>query len=170
MSRATQPATVLGEGARVEGDLQVRHDAVIAGEVAGDVRAGGVVELADTARVGGNVYADTVRLAGRVGGAVVAREHTELRAGAWIGGGLTTARLSVAEGVSYDGPLRLGVAAPPEKGYGVGSMGVEPSAEAKPHVPVAKQTGTDGAFTTVPGAANAVVRPRRRVVPPRTMA
>ncbi|MEM7627755.1 MAG: polymer-forming cytoskeletal protein [Planctomycetota bacterium] len=163
MSSANQRATALGEGARVEGDLYLNHHATVAGEVTGDVRCDGTVELTATAHVHGDVHAAAVRVAGRVDGGVTAGDQAELLPGVRISGGLVTARLSVAEGVSYDGALRLtGGQASAKAGTAVPRLSIKRNrATAEEPGPSAGLSG-DPSFAGVPGATNAGLRPRRR--------
>jgi len=160
MQRATQQATILGEGARVEGDLHLDHDAIVAGEILGDLHVAGSLELTATARVHGNVSADAVKLAGHVAGNVTAQHATELLAGARLEGLLDTARLIAAEDAAFDGQLRLRGASP-----------ASPS-QPQPQTPgFAQPAHTEAsaaqplAFSAVPGLVNAGLRTRRRAAP-----
>ncbi|MEL7087696.1 MAG: polymer-forming cytoskeletal protein, partial [Planctomycetota bacterium] len=160
MSSAYPTATTLSEGVRVEGDLILNHDAIVAREITGDLRCTGTVELTAAAHVRGSVHADTARIAGRVDGGVTAARQTELLPGVAIAGGIAAAGLMVAEGVTYDGTLRLTSGSseivqaptPPEK------MNI-----ARNRARVEKMSDTLNEFAGVTGATHAGIRPRRRV-------
>lgn len=156
-------ATVLGQGTRIEGDLHLNHDAVFGGELTGSLRVDGTIELTPSARIGGDVVADHVKLAGHVEGHVTARRQFDLMCEGRLDGGITTAKLTVAEGVAYDGRLRIlpeeqiaqGVDQPDDIYVGRRerfAKGAEPMSS----------DGDADVFAPVPGTVNAGLRPRRR--------
>lgn len=158
-------ATVLGQGTRIEGDLHLNHDAVFGGELTGSLRVDGTIELTRTARIGGDVVASHIKLAGHVEGDVTAHEQVDLLADARLDGGITTARLTVAEGVTFDGQLRIqpeGTVAheadPPEDIY----VGRRERLSKRADAFGATGESEADAFAPVPGTVNAGLRPRRR--------
>ncbi len=96
------------EGARFEGRVYFRGERAVLGEVVGPVEAVGLLVVGPQARVQGPVHAESLALAGRIEGEVVARERACLEEGATLRGTLRSLRVSVAEGALLEGPCRVG--------------------------------------------------------------
>jgi len=188
MSTSTTVPTVLGQSVRVVGDLHLDHDAVVAGEITGNVHTTAHLELLTGAVVQGDLHAASLTLAGRVKGNVYVKDTTDLQRGAAIQGQLDTGHLVAAPGVSYEGTLRLHrpTAAPGSTpgntlkntpGSASESETVSPSDTPKltlnrsgsrpravsDHV-TPNPAPDAAAFHAVPGTVNAGLRPRRRTL------
>jgi cytoskeletal protein CcmA (bactofilin family) len=147
---SVQPTTVVGRGARIEGDLHLETDAVLAGHVSGNVFCGGRLEVTADARIDGQLHATAAVLGGRVERDVRITGLAELRPGVALGGSLTAGQLRAEAGASFGGTLRLGpdVAAP-----------APPAAATRFPTSAA---AADAEFDAVPGTLTAGIRPRRR--------
>jgi len=106
MDRSSGPATLIGAGCRVQGQLSGKGDFVICGEVEGDCNLEGTVTVAPGGRWIGVLQARAVVLAGEVEGEVIARGRLEIAPSARIKGTVTGEAIAVAEGAVVDGAIR----------------------------------------------------------------
>ena len=100
--------TVLGPDVKIKGQISLENDAVIMGEVSGQLRVGGMLELTETSRVEGLVIAGGLRLGGQAKADIVAEHGMELLASAQLTGHLYTSRLSVVDGAMFEGHVVVG--------------------------------------------------------------
>ena len=106
MDRSNGPATLIGAGCRVQGQLTGKGDFVICGEVEGDCNLEGSVTVAPGGRWIGVLQARAVVLAGEVEGEVIAHGKLEIAPSARITGPVTGEAIAVAEGAMVDGAIR----------------------------------------------------------------
>jgi cytoskeletal protein CcmA (bactofilin family) len=97
--------TVLAEAVVLEGDLRAASDAVLAGQIAGNVEVAGRLALVKSSRVQGGVVAAAARVEGAVEGPVTVRGKLEVGQSARIDGDLTAGVLAIAEGAVVRGSL-----------------------------------------------------------------
>lgn len=100
--------TVLGPDVKIKGQISLDNDAVIMGEVSGQIRVGGMLELTESSRVEGLVIAGGLRLGGQAKADIVAEHGMELLASAQLTGHLYTSRLSVVDGAMFEGHVVVG--------------------------------------------------------------
>lgn len=171
MSSSTTTTTVLGHSARVVGDLHLDHDAVLAGEITGNVHTTAHLELAADAVVQGDLHAASLTLAGRVKGDVYVKNTTELQLGGTIQGQLDTGHLLVVQGASFEGQLRLHrptsatpAETPPPATHAAPKLTLNRSPPRPQHhtSDTAQDPAADATFNAIPGTVNAGLRPRRR--------
>jgi len=110
---ATPQATLLAEGAHLEGTLEAAQDVRVAGRVVGRVRAGGRIIVAGGGHVEGDLEAVSAEIAGTVIGDVAVSERLVLRPTARLEGHVTAGRLIVEEGAVFNGECRTGTVPPP---------------------------------------------------------
>ncbi|MFG0248455.1 MAG: polymer-forming cytoskeletal protein [Phycisphaeraceae bacterium JB051] len=108
MSDKENTKTVLGPDVKIKGQISLDNDAVIMGEVSGQIRVGGMLELTETSRVEGLVVAGGLRLGGQAKADIVAEHGMELLASAQLTGQLYTSRLSVVDGAMFEGHVVVG--------------------------------------------------------------
>lgn len=108
MSDNKNTKTVLGPDVKIKGQITLENDAVIMGEVSGQIRVGGMLELTETSRVEGLVIAGGLRLGGQAKADIVAEHGMELLASAQLTGHLYTTRLSVVDGAMFEGHVVVG--------------------------------------------------------------
>ncbi len=158
---ADQPRskTVLGPDCKISGDLVLDNDAVIMGGFSGTLRVTGVLEITDSAQVQGTVVAGMLRIAGLVEADVVADEAVELLPGAQVNGQIFTARLSVADGASFDGNVHVGPRAVEQASDVLDRVTQPEPTTARP----AMQNGEtpDSDLKATNGGANAMLQRRR---------
>lgn len=101
--------SLVGEGTRIEGQLQFTDGLRIDGEVVGDVVAQGdgpsIVVISEKARVAGKVKAAHVIINGSVEGPVLSDELLELQPKARIVGDVSYQALEMHQGATIDGQL-----------------------------------------------------------------
>ncbi|GAC1365115.1 MAG: hypothetical protein NVSMB32_08360 [Actinomycetota bacterium] len=95
--------TVIGSGARLEGNLVAAASLRIEGVVAGTITAEGDVIVAPEAEVTGDIKAKNVTLGGHYSGNVVASGTIELTGTARVEGGLTSRSLVINHGALFSG-------------------------------------------------------------------
>jgi cytoskeletal protein CcmA (bactofilin family) len=96
---------VLGRGMRVRGRVSGEGNVRIEGEVEGDVKVSGQLELAATGTLIGSVSASQVTLDGSLQGDVEASGPIHIRAGARVVGDMNGAEVSLEEGASFRGRI-----------------------------------------------------------------
>ena len=94
---------VLGPGSRFEGLLTYRGAARIDGELVGEVRCRGTLQIGESGRVEGIVEVDELIVAGELEGEAHARERIALLATARVRGVIRAAAVSMADGCWLEG-------------------------------------------------------------------
>jgi cytoskeletal protein CcmA (bactofilin family) len=107
-SGAALSLSIVGAGMVVRGDLETDSVVKIEGKVEGNVRASTQVLVAKGGAVHGDIETAEVVVGGVVNGAIRARGRVEVQAGASIEGDITTLRISVAEGGTLNGRVKMG--------------------------------------------------------------
>lgn len=99
--------TTIGDGLRVEGDIESGDDISVGGSVKGRLESTQsiVVEAGGTVRA--DIVAESLTVAGEVTGDVRARSRIELRAGGRLHGNIKTARLTLADGSAFSGNVEM---------------------------------------------------------------
>jgi cytoskeletal protein CcmA (bactofilin family) len=100
--------TVVGQGARLEGNIMSAGSMRIDGQVKGKVTAEGDVTLSAQSQVEADVHARNVIVAGRFKGNLVAKNRAELAKGGRVEGNITSKTLVVAEGATFSGQSIMG--------------------------------------------------------------
>lgn len=106
LDKSGGPATLIGAGCRIKGELDGKGDFVICGEVEGNSNLDGSVTLAPSGRWIGVLRARNVILAGVVEGEVIAHGRLEIAPTARITGTVTGEAIAVAEGAVVDGAIQ----------------------------------------------------------------
>jgi len=103
-----EPSRVaIPSGGRFVGQLVFRGEAVVLGELRGDVVAQGSLWLGAGARVIGRIEVDELYVEGAIEGEVVARSRVELAATARVAASVETPRITVRDGGLLRGRLRM---------------------------------------------------------------
>jgi len=100
----------LHKGSRVTGQLVFQGPARIDGSVDGEIQCHGKLTIGEGAEVRAKISGESVIVRGRVEGNITAREKVELVAPARLFGNVNTPRLTIAEGVVFDGDCSMGMA------------------------------------------------------------
>ncbi len=102
--------SIVGAGMLVRGDLESNGVVKVEGTVEGQVRARSQVLVAKGGAVHGDIETSEAVVGGKVSGSIHAGERVEVQAGASVDGDITTRRISVAEGGSLNGLIRMAAA------------------------------------------------------------
>jgi cytoskeletal protein CcmA (bactofilin family) len=103
--------TILSKDAVFEGKIISKDSVRIDGRLVGEVRSEATIELGETGSVEGNVTAAHVITAGRIKGAINAREKVELKGKSRLEGDLITTRLVIEDGAQFEGKCKMGAGA-----------------------------------------------------------
>ena len=105
-------STLITQGVTVKGTIRGEGVVQVEGIVEGEFNMVGAVIVSDTGLVRGPVSADVVRVAGRVEGNIVAREHMRLEQTGTLIGDVATASLVVEDGGRLNGRSTMLEASP----------------------------------------------------------
>ncbi len=99
--------SIIGVGMTVRGDLESSGVVRVEGAVEGNVRARAQVLVAKGGVVRGDIETAEAVIGGSVAGSIRSDDRVEIQAGAAVDGDITTRRISVAEGGSLNGAIRM---------------------------------------------------------------
>ena len=117
--RGGEPANLILEGTRLEGDLHFTTQLVVAGRIKGNLRCESMLIIERGGRVEGRIEAPVIIVHGELEGTVLATRSIEIWSGATVAGDVAARSVRVDEGsmltanllIAADLPDRLG---PPE--------------------------------------------------------
>jgi cytoskeletal protein CcmA (bactofilin family) len=95
--------TIVGQGAKLEGNVVSAGSLRIDGQVKGQVNADGDVMLSPQSQVEADIRAQNVSIAGRFKGSIVVKGRAELNRGGRVDGNITSKTLVVEEGAVFQG-------------------------------------------------------------------
>ena len=101
------PFSIIASDMTVIGDLETEGVVRVEGRVRGTVRVGSQVLVAAGAVIEGDLHTQEAVIAGQVSGAIHARERVELQATALVAGDIHTPRISIIEGASITGEVKM---------------------------------------------------------------
>ena len=101
------PATVIGPGITVRGDLTGGDAVEIRGRLEGDCRTSAHCVVSEGARVLGSIEATGIVVAGEVEARVLAADKVEIRASARVRASVTARVVTIAEGAFYEGNVQM---------------------------------------------------------------
>lgn len=99
----TKVVTIIGPGTVLTGEIQCKGTVRIEGDVVGCVHSEDTVVVLETGRVKGDLIAAQIVLGGQIEGNVFAKERLEVTAKARLVGDITAPRVSIADGVLFEG-------------------------------------------------------------------
>ncbi len=97
----------LGERTSFEGKLIFEGTVRIDGKFQGEIHTDDVVIIGETAEVNAEIDAGEIIISGTVRGNVYAKNNLELLAPAKVYGNILTPKLTIQEGVIFDGTCRM---------------------------------------------------------------
>jgi cytoskeletal protein CcmA (bactofilin family) len=100
----------LYKGSRVSGQLMFQGSARIDGNVEGEIQCYGTLTIGEGAEVRAKISSQVVVIRGKVEGNVTAKEKVELLSPARVVGNISAPRLTITEGVIFDGDCSMGMA------------------------------------------------------------
>jgi cytoskeletal protein CcmA (bactofilin family) len=96
-----------GKNLMIKGRVSGNGDIIILGRLEGEFDLRGQVKIAQSAKINGEVKADVISVNGSVQGSLAAKERIHLDQTARIEGQIITPRLSITEGASFDGEIKM---------------------------------------------------------------
>jgi cytoskeletal protein CcmA (bactofilin family) len=113
--------TIVGAGARLEGNVVSAGNLRIDGQVKGQINAEGDVALSPQSQVEADIRGQNVSIAGRFKGSVQAKGKAHLARGGRIDGNITSKTLVVEEGGIFHGQSIMDGSSPAEGARGQGA-------------------------------------------------
>jgi len=110
----TEYSTILGADAKFKGELSFESAVKVIGCVEGSITGKGKLLIANGSTCKANVKANEVAIEGFIQGNVEAIERVEIKAKGRISGDIVAARMTMGDGASIDGHVRIGFDAPSE--------------------------------------------------------
>ena len=107
----TADTTYFGKNLQIKGNVTGEGSLIIVGSFEGEFELKGRLQVAQGARIKGDIKATDVYVNGEIDGTITASEKVHLDNTARIKGGIATPRLSVLEGARFDGQLQMGTQA-----------------------------------------------------------
>ena len=107
----TEYGTILGPDAKFKGDLSFDSAAKVLGCIEGSITSKGKVLIANGSTCKANVTANEVAIEGFIEGNVEAKERVEIKSKGRISGDVVASRMTMGDGASIDGHVRIGMEA-----------------------------------------------------------
>ncbi len=117
--------TIVGAGARLEGNVVSAGSLRIDGQVKGQINADGDVVLSPQSQVEADIRAQNVSVAGRFKGNVIVKGKAHLARGGRIDGNITSKTLVIEEGGIFHGQSIMDAAGPSGSGQPAQGAGAE---------------------------------------------
>ena len=96
-----------GKNLLIKGRISGNGNVIILGGLDGEFDLRGRVKVAQSAKIKGEVKADIISVNGSVHGSLAAKERIHLDQTARIEGQIITPKLSISEGASFDGEIKM---------------------------------------------------------------
>lgn len=99
--------SIIGQGTTVKGDISSKGTIRIEGNVSGLVQCGDTIVIQEGGKLKADLVAGQIIISGEVHGNVLAHERLEICAGGKVVGDITAPRVSIAEGVLFEGKCTM---------------------------------------------------------------
>jgi cytoskeletal protein CcmA (bactofilin family) len=112
----TKVVSIIGQGTLVQGEVKSQGTIRIEGNVAGRVECDDTIVVQETGRVKADLIGGQIVISGEVEGNVFAHDRLEITAQGKLVGDIVAPRVSIAEGVVFEGSCTMkppGQATPP---------------------------------------------------------
>tara|TARA_R110001592_G_scaffold206991_1_gene457721 strand:- start:260 stop:676 length:417 start_codon:yes stop_codon:yes gene_type:complete len=100
-------ASIIGQGTTIKGDISSKGTIRIEGTVSGQVQSGDTIVVQEGGKLKADLVAGQIIISGEVHGNVLAHERLEICAGGKVIGDITAPRVSIAEGVLFEGKCTM---------------------------------------------------------------
>jgi cytoskeletal protein CcmA (bactofilin family) len=113
MAEQNGEVTIVGQGAKLEGNIVSAGSLRVDGQVKGQINADGDVMLSAQSSVEATIHAANVVVSGRIKGDINAKAKVELARGGRVDGNITAKALVIQEGGIFNGQSIMDAAAAP---------------------------------------------------------
>ena len=103
----TKVVSIIGQGTTIKGDISSKGTIRIEGTVSGQVQSGDTIVVQEGGKLKADLVAGQIIISGEVHGNVLAHERLEICAGGKVIGDITAPRVSIAEGVLFEGKCTM---------------------------------------------------------------
>jgi cytoskeletal protein CcmA (bactofilin family) len=131
MAEQNGEVTIVGAGARLEGNVVSAGSLRIDGQVKGQINAEGDVELSPQSQVEADIRAQNVSVAGSFKGNLIVKGKAHLARGGRIEGNITSKTLVVEEGGMFHGQSVMDGSAPEQPGQAASKASPPAQADTK---------------------------------------
>ena len=100
-------SSILGPELKIDGDIDVRGDLLIYGQVTGNVTSQGTINSAKNSLVEGNISAENASIHGIVKGDLNINNKVLLGRGSHLEGNLQATIITIEEGAKFDGMCHM---------------------------------------------------------------
>ena len=100
-------ATIIGPGTVVRGDIESKGTVRVEGKVDGRIESEDTVVIQESGQVKADLIAGQVVISGTVEGNIFAHERLEITNQGKVVGNITSPRISIAEGVIFEGQCTM---------------------------------------------------------------
>jgi cytoskeletal protein CcmA (bactofilin family) len=101
-------SNVIGKGTAIEGNIDTSGNIRIEGKVTGNIKSRAKVALGNGSQVEGNITAQNADIEGQVKGKIDIQELLVLKATAVIHGDISTGKLVIEPGATFNGSCKMG--------------------------------------------------------------
>lgn len=101
-------SNVIGKGTVIEGNIETSGNIRIEGKVIGNIKSRAKVALGNGSQVDGNITAQNADVEGQVKGKIDIQEILQLKSTAVIMGDISTSKLVIEPGASFNGSCKMG--------------------------------------------------------------
>ena len=121
--------TIIGADANFKGEITFDSAAKVLGRFEGSIKAKGKVFIADGSQCKANVEAKEIAVEGQIEGNIEATDRVEVKPTGQVHGDIVAARMTMADGASLDGHVRIGTNGQPGARGSRGTTEVKPAAQ-----------------------------------------
>lgn len=108
-------ATIIGPGTKIKGDVISKGTVRVEGEVEGKIECEDTVVIHESGTVKADIAGGQVIISGTVEGNTTATERLEITNQAKVVGNITAPRISIAEGVIFEGQCTMKAPGQPQQ-------------------------------------------------------
>lgn len=106
--------TIIGSGVRVKGNLTSEHDIIIDGNLAGNVKTKGAINVGVNAVIKGNLVARDVSISGQLEGDIKVTNHAAISETGRVRGNIACGDIAIASGGVFLGTSVMAMSEPSE--------------------------------------------------------
>ena len=103
----TKVVTIVGQGTTVVGEVKSKGTVRVEGVVSGRIHSDDTIVIQETGRIKADLVGGQIVISGEVEGNVFAHERLEITASGKLVGDITAPRVSIAEGVVFEGKCTM---------------------------------------------------------------